>query len=190
MAWARARRLMISTPAYEIGAVFLLAALLMFGTMSGFIPRSFRAGKPAPIVLGVLMLGYALYRFGPDLSAGWRSIVANSPNIASPHPTPAASTLATPAPATPHARATHPATHRQTTAIDGSVPTLSGSAPVANPAEAPGADATPLAKPLFAANGAPAPSGEPPGGSPYDSGIKRVFKSVGHVLHIGRRKEQ
>jgi hypothetical protein len=183
---ARARRLMTSTPAYEIGAIFLLVALLMYGTLSGFIPRSFHAGKPAPIILGVLLLGYALYRFGPDLSSGWRSI-ANPPNSASPHPTPAAATPATPGPS--HAKAMRSATHRQTAAND-SVPILSGPAPLANPAEAPGAYQTQPAKPLVAANGAPAPSGEPTSGSPYDSGVKRAIKSVGHFLHIGRKRDQ
>ena len=58
---------MTSTLAYEIGALFLLAALLMYGTVGGFIPRSLSTGSGLPILLGVVVLAFAIYRFGPDL---------------------------------------------------------------------------------------------------------------------------
>jgi hypothetical protein len=37
---------------FEIGAIFLLAAMLMYGTVSGFLPRALHAGRTAPIVIG------------------------------------------------------------------------------------------------------------------------------------------
>src|SRR6266516_2211895 len=86
--------------AFGIGAIFLLVALLMFGTMSGFISRIFRAGKPAPVFVGSALLLLAGYRFWPDVYAGWRSIASAAPALP---------TSRHPPIATPPAPASHPA---------------------------------------------------------------------------------
>ncbi|HLH37874.1 MAG TPA: hypothetical protein VKX39_01900 [Bryobacteraceae bacterium] len=43
---------MMTSFSFEIGAIFLLAAMLMYGTVSGFLPRALHAGRTAPIVIG------------------------------------------------------------------------------------------------------------------------------------------
>lgn len=188
---------MISTPAYEIGGIFLLGALFMYGTLSGLIPRSFRAGRPASIVLGVLLLGYALYRFGPDLSAGLRSVAGDPSSATSPRPTPAVVVLRPDKPAPPRTKATRqPAPQWKTTIVDDSVPQASEPAPevvVSPPASRGGpenADAIPSAKPFVGAAESPVPTAESPDGSAYDSGVKRAIESVGHFVNFGRTRER
>jgi len=199
---------MFSTFAYEIGAVFLLAALLMYGTVSGLIPRAFRAGKPAPIFFGIALLGFAIYRFGPDLYAGWLSIGAVAPSLTSSRPTPAEATPA-PHPVRPAASKANaqrqPNSGWKTIVLNDSVPAPTEPAPPvgkaiedtdAKPAaESPTlterADTTPAAESsaLTGQTGRKA-AGESCCNSPYDSGAKRAIKSIGHFLHIGQRKEQ
>src|ERR1700677_2901799 len=60
--------------AFEMGAVFLLAGLLMFASAHGFIPRSLR-NIGAPILVGVALVGFLIWRFGTDLYANARSNV-------------------------------------------------------------------------------------------------------------------
>ena len=196
---------MFSTFAYEIGAVFLLAALLMYGTVSGLIPRTLRAGKPAPIFFGIALLGFAIYRYGPDLYAGWLSIGAVAPSLTSSRPTPA---QPTPAPRPVKSSASKANTQRQPNSdwkaivLNDSVPAETAS-PVGKPIE--DADAKPAMEssaPTERADTTPAAASSALTGetgrtaaesccnSPYDSGAKRAIKSIGHFLHIGPRKEQ
>jgi hypothetical protein len=197
---------MISTFAYEIGAVFLLAALLMLGTVSGFVPRILRTGA-APIFFGVALLGFVVYRFGPDLYAGWLSIGAVAPSLASSRPA-----LAGPVPApeptrsaAPHAHAAkQPEAHWKTIIIDDSVPAATEPPPppgrliedadakpaVQSSALTEHADTTPAAKSSALTGDTGNAAAESCCNSPYDSGIRRAVKSIGHFLHIGRKKEQ
>ncbi len=42
--------------------------MIMYGSMSGFIPRAFRAGKPLPIFLAACLVLFLIWRFGPEIS--------------------------------------------------------------------------------------------------------------------------
>jgi len=197
---------LFSTFAYEIGAVFLLAALLMYGTVSGLVPRALKAGKPGPIVLGVALLGFVIYRYGPDLYAGWLSIGSVAPSLTSSRPTPAEPT---PAPRPVKSAASRANTQRQSNSswkaivLNDSVPAepaplvgkpiedvdakpaLESSAPTEH------ADTTPAAASYSATGDTGRKAAEKSCcNSPYDSGAKRAIKSIGHFLHIGPRKEQ
>jgi hypothetical protein len=162
--------------AYQIGGVFLLAALLMFGSAHGLIPRSLRdAGVPACV--GVALLGFLIWRFGPDLYANVRAIGALAPSLTTSRRAPAAPT---PAVRPKRSAAPHPSVAKQpevkwkTIIVDDSVPAATEPvpAPIGSPAES--ADLT--------------PSAESSGSAAHDGRAKRALKSVGHFLHIGRKK--
>jgi hypothetical protein len=178
---------MISTLAYEIGAVFLLAALLMYGTANGFVPRSLRVGKTFPILLAAAALVFAIYRLGPDLYEDWRSASAAAPGVTTAQPAPAERTPAS-GPTTsgaPPARATTQANTNWKTIVIESVPaaadpaTTPGGKPAENAADTKIATATGIQ-----------PAAKSSAGSPYDSGVKRAVKSVARFLHVERKKEQ
>jgi hypothetical protein len=176
---------MISTLAYEIGAVFLLAALLMYGTANGLVPRSLRVGKTLPIVLAAGTLAFAIYRFGPDLYEDWRSASAVAPGATAARLAPGRTPASGPTkPGAPPARATKQANTNWKTIIIESVPAAAD--PVATPIGKPAENA---ARTNATATGAQ-PASKASESSPYDSGATRAIKSVGHFLHLGRNKEQ
>jgi hypothetical protein len=173
---------MFTTISYEIGGMFLLAALLMVGTLSGVIPASFQPGKSALIIMGVVVIGFGIFHFGPNLSAAWRSTFANAKNMVSPGQPPTAAAQHPAVPAASHAKAAkQPAPHWKTIVVDDSLFAPTKPSPVsANP--------VPLAAP---SPEVPQASVTQPGenssnDSPPDRGIKRTVKSVGRFLHINR----
>jgi hypothetical protein len=174
--------------AFELGAVFLLAGMLMFGSAHGFIPRSLR-NIGAPILIGVALVGFLIWRFGPDLYATARSNAA---------PWFATSEFATSEPVqAEEAPATHPAKPVTPDAKAIVIREVVSPAEAAPPpargvteksAEKPIAQEPIAAKPVDEAAQKPTP--ESSANSPYDSGVKRAVKSVGRFLHIGGKKEQ
>jgi|SRR5579875_140518 hypothetical protein len=163
---------------FEVGAVFLLAAMLLYGSLSGFLPRALHAGKAAPIGIGCCLLAYALYRTVPELPNLWRDADSRpAPQISSPGP------AIPPAAGPKRGRAAAPTTPRQqswkTTTVGDSIPPPQ---PAAEPAD-PSADPSPVP---------PAPSSSEPASpdDPYDSGIKRGIKRVGRFLHIGGKNNR
>jgi hypothetical protein len=182
---------MLTTFSYEIGAVFLLAALLMYATKSGFIAPSFPAGKVVPISLGLLLLGFGIYHFGPDLSAGWRSMFANATRMASPGQAPAVGARV-PHPAVPaasHAKtAKQWAPHWKTIVVEDSVlPPTKPTPASANPV--PASTSTEVPEQAYPIPSAKPSGAESTGGSRHDHGIKRAVKGVGRFLHVGRGKD-
>jgi hypothetical protein len=182
--------------ACEIGAVFLLAAMLMFGSAHGFIPRSLRSAGAA-IVVGVVLVGFLVWRFGPDLYSNFRSTVEwGFPSFQAPPPEASPSGPA-PAPHPAKSAASISTSVRQpdpnptTIVIREVVPAPAEPTP---PAAQPIVETLPTGKPIA---GKPVqdadakPAAESSGSSPYDSGVKRAVKSVGSFLHIGgsRKKE-
>jgi hypothetical protein len=163
--------------AYQIGGVFLLAAMLMFGSAHGLIPRGL-TNAGVPICVGAALLGFLIWHFWPELYANARSIGTLAPSLTTSRPAPAA-----PAPAARPKRspAPHPTVAKQpevkwkTTIVDDSVPAAAEpvSTPIGSPAES--VDTTPAA--------------ESSGSAPHDGGAKRAIKSIGHFLHIGRKKK-
>ena len=186
---------MDSILAYEIGAVFLFAAMLMFGSAHGLIPRSLR-NIGVPIIVGVALVGFAIFRFGPELYANARSTA--TPWFAMPEPAPAEATPAEPQPPAPppaksaatKAYAPKPADPGANSIVIRDVvsepaqpaPSIEAAPPITAESQSTKkvADATPLAY---------ATGDSPDGSSPYDSGAKRVVKSIGHFLHIGGKKK-
>jgi len=177
---------MISTLAYEIGAVFLLAALLMYGTANGFVPRGLRVGKTFPMLLAAGTLLFAIYRFAPDLYEAWTSASAVAPGVTTAQPAPAGRTPAS-APAksgAPQASGTkQPRANWKTMVIE--------SVPAADPAASPGGKpAEGVAGDKATAAAGPHPAAKSSDSSPYDSGATRAIKSIGRFLHVGHKKEQ
>jgi hypothetical protein len=172
-----------STLAFEIGAVFLFAAMLMFGSAHGFIPRSMRS-VGAPILVGVVLVGFLMWRFGPDLYANMRSTAApwfaseSATSEASPAKTSETGNASARAPvksAAPKAHAAKQAYPAANKVVIRDVVTAPEVHPAVEPAQ------------LAAA---PAPVADASDTSPYDSGVKRAVKSVGHFLHIGAKRKE
>jgi|GEM_PF-1865716 len=178
---------MLTTFSYEIGAVFLLAALLMYGTRSGFILPSFQVGKLTSIILGVLMLVFGIYHLGPDLSAAWSSMFASATNSASPPQTPAIEAAPRPSkPAASHAKAADQlAPHWKTVVVDDAVPAPTEAAQSSANASSP---ASPASEQADTTRSEKPPSSESSDESPHDRRIKRAVKRVGRFLHITRGK--
>jgi hypothetical protein len=190
--------------AFEMGAVFLLAGMLMLASAHGLIPRSLR-NIGAPILVGVVLAGFLIWRFGPDLYANARSNAA--PWFAASWFATAEPAQAEAHPAGPAPSGKAPATHRAKLVTQDAKAivireVVSAPAEATPPAvavsETPVAEEPIAAKPVAAkpippksvddAVAKPAP--ESSGSSPYDSGVKRAVKSVGRFLHIGGKKEQ
>lgn len=181
-----------------MGAVFLLAAMLMFGSAHGFIPRSLR-NAGAPIAVGVLLVVFLIWRFGPDLSSNFPSTVEWAFPTSQP-PSAEPSQAARPSPAAgPSQAASSPAKSApasvKTIVIHEVAPARTQPAPAAEalvapkPVEEKPVEEKPIAvKPTEVAEAKP--TVESSGSSPYDSGVKRAVKSVGRFLHIGGKKEQ
>lgn len=179
---------MPSTVSYQVGAVFLLCACLMYGTLSGFFPRVLRGGKAAPLLIGLVLLGFVVYRFAP---ATVNNTVA--PAVpASPRPAPK------PAPVVTHARTPkRPAPQVRAKMIDQAVPVAPPAAvkpePVTPPPIAPvlpSPEPSPSAAPTPSEDRAsPRPADLSGDDDPYDSGLKRGIKRLGRFLHLVRKKE-
>jgi hypothetical protein len=178
-----------SAISFEIGAVFLFATLILYASMSGFLSRAFQAGKPAPIILGVFILGLVAYRFRPDLSTAWHSLTANTRDAVTPAltpaptPSPAAASPARPPTKRPPARWKGTVAYEMDTPRASAQQAMSSAAPAAAalPQSAPDAQNAPLA--------VKDQSADMSGDSPYDSGLKRAAKRVGRFLHIGRKTQ-
>jgi hypothetical protein len=174
---------MNSQLAYEIGAVFLLAALLMFGTAQGFTGR-FRLGSGAMVVLAVATAAFGVYHY-------WDQILALvAPTDAAAH----VSAPVTPASTSPPAESAAAKHHSIRTPE--SAPTEKiivveevlgervNIPPASNVPHSKVEDRTPEAdKPE--AQSAPDPCEK----SPYEGKARRALKSMGCGLHIIRRKD-
>jgi hypothetical protein len=166
---------MNSQLAYEIGAVFLLAALLMFGSMQGLSGR-FKLGGGTMVALGLALVAFGLYHY-------WDQILAlAAPSDSAARVSAPAASASTSAPAKGA-----PAKHRPTrtpepiekTIVVEEVPTERAVAPPSKTE-----DKTPAAeKPEM--QYAPDPCEK----SPYESKARRAWKSMGCGLHIIRKKD-
>jgi hypothetical protein len=165
--------------AYQIGGIFLLAALFMLGTMSGLVPKLFR-GNATAILGGIVVLGFVSYFYGSDIRA-WRPWQSSPPQQQQPQ------AVSTPAPAAVVHNRARPA------AVQTSEP-----AKLPEPKVIVWSDDVPVAQPK-AADPEPAQSREPATtatsldsdeSSPYDSKAKRAIKSIGRALHIHKNNNQ
>jgi len=78
---------------FEIGGLFLLAAILMWGTMSGFLPRFRLNGKALLLVAGAVGL-IAAYQFWPEIAMQAAGIVSTPSSTSPLHSTAPAATSA------------------------------------------------------------------------------------------------
>jgi hypothetical protein len=154
----------VDVPAYQIGGVFLLMALFMYGTsVSGFFPKLSGHGKTVALVIGVVALVVLGIRYWPQMveqaRAAW---------IGTPEAKPAA-----PAPAT--AIAAKAKASRAPKSAVASQPKI-----VIPPDDSPQIERV-IVEPATAAGPAEA--------NPYDSKLKHAAKSVGRFLHVVPRKD-
>jgi hypothetical protein len=155
--------------AYQIGGVFLLAALFMLGTMTGLVPKLFR-GNITGILCGIVVLGFVAHFYGSDALAWWHS---SSVPKTIPAPVPAVAVHTT--------RPRAPQPSEPTKPPEPKVIAWSDDVPAAQPKAA---DPEPTQSPE------PAATLEPDESSPYDSKAKRAIKSIGRVLHIHKNNHQ
>lgn len=157
--------------AYQIGGVFLLAAMLMFGSAHGLIPRSL-TNAGAPTCVGVALLGFLIWHFWPNLHVNAFSIGTLAPGVVTSRPAQATASAARgKRSAAPHPSvAKQPEVKWKTIIVGDSV--AAAAEPVSTPLgrSAESADATPAA--------------ESSGSAYHDGGAKRVIKSIGHFLHV------
>jgi hypothetical protein len=157
--------------AYEVGGVFLLAGLFIFGTMvKGFVPDAFRDGKPLGILCLLAIFGFAVYRWLPELEAGWSSLTGSTTATAAAPPATGKS-IATKAPVRLHAVAPAPQPKIIIVEAAASAETTTAIAPEAAPVEIESPDV---------------PAESPKQGNR----VKRAVKSVGHFLHLGHRQPE
>ena len=197
-----------SSVGFEIGGCFLLAVLLMYGTMGGFGARYMRFGGGAAILLGVGLLAFVIYYFGPELY--YRLTDSFAPDEPSASHSPASPTPVPPAekpstghrPSAVHAKTNVTSRPKSRTPIinNGGPPepevvpptTLAPESARAEPApEAPAAAEPPaqtVAAPPAGPANPPSAAAESSGPSQFDSKTVRAIKSIGHILHIGRKK--
>jgi hypothetical protein len=196
-------------------AVFLLTCLLVFGSAHGFLPRSL--GKiGAPILVVGALIGFLIWRFGPDMPSDADAAMRSSSASDS---TPNATSEASSSENAASAKATSPNLKKRAipqqkypsvngvVVIRHFVPATAEPAPLKGPA-APQDALEPGAKPASESSDSPvsslydsgakraikqatpaSESSDSPVSSPYDSGIKRAVKSVGRFLHIGGKKQ-
>ena len=155
----------MDVPGYQIGGVFLLMALFMYGTsVSGFFPKLSGHGKTVGIVMAVVALAALAVHYAPEWMEQARTAWMETPGA--PEAKSAPAPAAKPSPK-PRAR--------------------SVKAEVAVPAEAP----VPEAKMMVVPQDLPQPkpvSETAVGGAgnrdAYDSKLKHAAKSVGRFLHV------
>jgi hypothetical protein len=143
---------------FELGAIFLLCAMLMWGTMSGFLPR-LRISPAIAITVTLLVLLAAAWRWSPQFDLSFLSGFLHE------SPTPVSAAKPPTAPATaPQPKATKTAPRRievwHTTVIEPVPPTTATEDPAPSPPQRTKSD----------------------GSSPYDSKVKRAAKAVGRFF--------
>lgn len=173
----------------EIVGVFLFVGGFMYLILSGRLVDMFRNREPKPILLILLITGFAFYHWGtllmaPDTDSG-TSAQPEPRAAAVPEPEPPRPVTArhrakapTPAPASKPARAAEPE-HWETIIVKEGTPEQVVVPQAADPAPATAS--------------APAVSAEPPAdgpsSDPYESKAKRGIKALGRFLHL-RKKDQ
>jgi hypothetical protein len=158
---------MNATLAYEIGAVFLLAALLMAGSGAKSLLglKTLRTVRSTMLVAGGILVAMALYRSLPDIMA---MLPASDPHPAAAAPA-TATVVASPA-RTTHAVPKEPEKQY-----------ILYSAPVGSAASVAVVPAPVVVTP----SRVPEPAAET-AADQSTSKRKKVIKSVGHFLHIGK----
>jgi hypothetical protein len=164
--------MIFSNIALDVGGVFLLMAGLMYLSLSGRLGNMFRDRAPKPLFAIALVLGFAIYHWGPMLYGRFSlpELPAPQPRAATPVP-PAADPEAAKQPARALPPAPLRAPERWQTVIVQEVPPVQVFVP---PATEPTPAPTALA---------------PAGPDPYESKAKRGVKAVSRFLHLQKKTE-
>jgi hypothetical protein len=153
----------VDVPAYEIGGVFLLVVLFMYGTsVSGFFPKLRGHGKTVAIVIAVVAIAALAIRYSPEWMEQARAAFIDKAGKPEPERAPAS-----PAKSAAKARA-----HSAKAVVKPSVPEP---APEAKMIVVP--EDLPETK-------VPAQADSPTNTDAYDSRMKHAAKSVGRFLHV------
>ncbi len=148
--------------AYQIGAVFLLVALLMYGTVGGFTPQFLRNSRYLPALIIVGLIGFGFYQAWPSLMS-WIGSLSSSP---APQPTAAGPTPAPPVRRAAPAQLKAPEVHWKTTVIDDTVPK------VIDPPS------------TLAPESGPDPDSDLEPAKPSEGKAKHAAKAVGRFFHV------
>lgn len=151
---------------YQIAGIFLLAALLMYGTIGGFAPRLLRDSRTLLMVAGAILVVFGLWKLSPQLSFDFLKSDSPVPAVSAPRP---AATVPT-----PRRLAPKPESHRARVVVIQEVPRDPLPRPTDEPAESSGA--------------IDVQRQERSGPDPYESGVKRGAKAVGRFLHVIPRR--
>lgn len=187
---------MTDITAYQIGAVFLLAALFMAGTLTRGLFRThiFDNVKVTLFVVAAVLIGFAVYRGLPDISRLFNSAAESpSPGPAALAPGVPIKRNDTPLPQAIKTRETQAQTTHQALPVQGVAsppnvvlhlavdpPSSTAITPQPEASSQPGS-----ATATFAPASMPEPRTQESGNR-----VKRVIKSVGHFLHIGHEQYQ
>jgi hypothetical protein len=161
---------------YAIGAAFLLAALMMYGTLGGFLPRIVRGSKYGALAaFALLCLAAALY-WRPELP-DLQSLLPSSRASAPPAPTP----LIPPPPtakAAPRVRHSAAVVRQE----EDRIPPAEVSRPDIPPEEPDASELAPEAAPVLVKREPQAPAliVRPP--PPEDGRVKKAVKAVGRFF--------
>jgi hypothetical protein len=147
---------------FELGAIFLFCALLMYGTMSGFLPK-LRISPAIAIAVMLLVLLAAAWRLSPQLDLSFLSgFLHESPTRVS------TAKPAMPPPTAPPPKATKTTPRR----IEVWHATVVEAVPQATPPASVTEDPAPSAPQRTTSDGS----------SPYDSKVKRAARAVGRFF--------
>jgi hypothetical protein len=171
------------TLAYQIGAVFFLAALMILGTMTrGLFPLGWF--KNVTLTLGIVTVivgGYAVYRVLPDISSWFHF----GPEEATTHAAPVATPAPVQAPKAQVKRSMVPAAAAPVATAEAPAPVVvvirEVDTPAVKSAEPPAVTEEPASTPVVVRNPATEPDPEGKG--------KKVLRSVGRFLHIVKKKD-
>lgn len=170
---------MNTTLAFGIGAIFMLAGLLMLGTKTELLPRMFQAGKAGPLILGALLMVFAICRYGwemwDQLEIVWASVAGADSGGMTARPQAEAAPLAK------QSSPRHPSPQ-----LRARVTNAGPAAPVSGSEEAP-MEVITVAAPVEPAGPDAAPGSNASADDAYDSGLKRAVKHVGRFLHISKK---
>lgn len=202
----------MDTTAYEIGAVFFLAALFMMGTLTrGLIPVSiFKNARLVTFVTGGLLVGWMVYLWLPEISglvdAGMTKCAVPSEAVPVETAKPVAAGPGVPAPPAIRSAGQPEATVKPTIRPTPVVKATIRPAPAVQIREAPSVQVAPAVAtapqpqqiPDIPAHTEAAPPVQPVASSggvesvpthrEDGNRVTRAIKSVGHFLHIGHEK--
>jgi hypothetical protein len=160
--------------AFEVGGVFLFVAGLMYLTLSGRLGNLFRDRAPKPLFLIALVVGLAVYHWGPMF---WDR--ASRPEV--PAPERRAAIPAPPLPIKPEPVKIPPSARARVKPVPPKAAAEHGQAVIVQEVPATEVFVPPADSPR---------SADRPESDPYESKTKHALKAVGRFLHLRKTEPQ